>query len=168
MNKERSHIVNNQGTQITKFANNIQDIDLNQKNSEQRIRGLVNEFNKGNLFKNISAESSFDQMQRNNSKTQNLTGKSGETFGGQGNTLISKSTGGGLKTGAIKGGPNDFTYKKKQDKNIIYGNVQVPSAMTRSAMPKDSDSRGRSREAINSYEDYLQQRRDLLNTGNYT
>ena len=160
--------MNNQGTQITKFANSIQDIDLNQKNSEHKIRGLVNEFNKGNLFKNISAESSFDQMRRNNSKTQKLKGKSGETFGGQGNTLISKSSGGGPKTGTIKGGPNDFTYKKRQDKNLIYGNVQVPSAMTRSAMPKDSDSRGRSREAIKSYEDYLKQREDLMNTGKFT
>ncbi len=135
MNKERSHIVNNQGTQITQFANNIQDIDLNQKNSEQRIRGLVNEFNKGNLFKNISAESSFDQMQRNNSKTQNLTGKSGTAFGGSGNRLISQSkvpSAGGFK-------PLDFTAKKPKSNNVVYGNVSVPPKMTPSALPADAN-----------------------------
>ena len=161
MNKERSHIVNNQGTQITQFANNIQDIDLNQKNSEQRIRGLVNEFNRGNLFKNISAESSFDKMQRNNSKTQKLKGKSGTTFGGSGNRLISQSkvpAGTGVKL-------FDFTFKKPKKDNVVLGNVSVPSRMTPSALPANADENGNNRTDVENYEKYKKDRTALMQQG---
>lgn len=45
------------------------------------LEKMVDEFNQGDLFKNIDVRSSFQQMQIGQAKTQNLVGKTGQRLG---------------------------------------------------------------------------------------
>ena len=69
LNKERAHIINNQGKQITQFARKINNFDANSKNAQKELDGMVKKFNEGNLFDNMNAGASLDQLLRSNAKT---------------------------------------------------------------------------------------------------
>lgn len=60
LNMERSHIINNQGTQITDFAKKISSVNLKNQHNTQLLEQMVDEFNNGDLFSNMSASSSFE------------------------------------------------------------------------------------------------------------
>ena len=70
---------------------------------------MVDEFNQGDLFKNIDVRSSFQQMQVGQAKTQKLVGKTGQTLGSSNKILQTKprpkTEGGALKK-------DDFVMKK--------------------------------------------------------
>lgn len=64
MNKERSHIINNQGDVIADFAERIKKFDKNnkdaRKNGMAELSDYVYKFNKGDLFDKVTAQSSFN------------------------------------------------------------------------------------------------------------
>ena len=59
LNKERSHIVNNQGRVIADFSERIAKFDKDNKNVETNglveIRRLIDTFNRGDLFSDATA-----------------------------------------------------------------------------------------------------------------
>ena len=85
LNKERSHIINNQGDIIADFAEKIFKLNQNEKDDNKsglnELKENVTKFNNGNLFDNISVGSSFEQIQRGDAKTQQIKSVTGDELG---------------------------------------------------------------------------------------
>lgn len=74
INKERGHIVNQQGETITDFSDRIRNLgtEKNPKEAETKrneLREMVFKFNKGNIFDKIDVGGSYEQFQRGDAKT---------------------------------------------------------------------------------------------------
>ena len=74
LNKERSHIINNQGQVIADFSDRIAKFDQKNKdvtkNGFGEISDYIKAFNKGDLFSKATAQSSFKQMAQGRAKTK--------------------------------------------------------------------------------------------------
>ena len=128
---------------------------------------MVNEFNNGNLFKNIDVKSSFEQMSRGQAKTKELKGKSGNQLGG--NNSLLKTTA-GTSTPPVKSMKNEDFTLKKQDRNskLLLNRVQVPPSMnpTPKSPPAGSlDEMGRDKSMVQKWKEHQETRKKLLRQG---
>ena len=84
LNKERSHIVNNQGEVIADFADKIAKWDKKadaDKTQFEDIRNTIETFNKGDLFSKATASGSFKQMAKGRAKTEDVESVTGGDLG---------------------------------------------------------------------------------------
>ena len=87
LNKERAHIINNQADVIAKFADQIKNLNFDQKTGYvdnktlTETKEILVKFNKGDMFDNIKVGSSFNQMAAGYAKTQDVTGVTGDALG---------------------------------------------------------------------------------------
>ena len=84
LNKERSHIVNNQGEVIADFAEKLSkyDKDTDKDGSQKNEIGeIIKTFNKGDLFSAATAKSSFEQMAAGRAKTRDVESVTGGDLG---------------------------------------------------------------------------------------
>ena len=65
LNKERSHIINNQGEVIADFADKLANYDKEKDKlgaKENEIKDIIKTFNRGDLFSKETAQRSFKQI----------------------------------------------------------------------------------------------------------
>ena len=120
---------------------------------------MVDEFNKGDLFKNISVDSSFDQMKRGNAKTQKIKGKDGKELGSNNKLLKIEDNGKSVKV-------SDFKAKKGDGRGPVLGRVQLPESLNpKPIAPVDADATGRSKSLLDGWYEYIDKIRDLQSKG---
>lgn len=81
LNKERSHIINNQGDVIADFGEKIFNFDKKNKDSLDEMNRYINTLNRGDLFEKVTAQQSFNQMQHGDAKSQDIESVTGSTLG---------------------------------------------------------------------------------------
>ena len=131
LNKERSHIINNQGDVIADFADKIAKFDQNNKdpntNGEKEIKSLIDTFNKGDLFAKTTAKQSFNQISDGDAKTKEIESVTGSSLGT--NSLLKVEP---LKTtedGKVDVKDQDFVMPKAAQEppsRDTIGNVVLP------------------------------------------
>ena len=81
LNKERAHIVENQGKVIVDFSEKIAKFDPNNKDSAtnnfSQIGDYIKTLNKGDLFAAATAKSSFEQINDGSAKTRGVKSVTG-------------------------------------------------------------------------------------------
>ena len=148
LNKERSHIINNQGDIIADFAERIFKLNQNEKDESKsglkQLKEDVTKFNRGNLFDNISVGSSFMQMERGDAKTQELESVTGDKLGT--NVLLRTKTLRGARAGSAS--PKDFTaMPPPEPPREQIGNILLPPGSNPAPPPNpdlQADASGKS------------------------
>jgi len=131
LNKERSHIINNQGKVIADFSERIAKFDQNNKNVSKNGFGemmdLITTFNKGDLFSKATAQSSFQKMSEGNAKTRNVKSVTGEDLGN--NVLLDPGELPKIPEGKVAINDKEFVMPKKAQEppsRDTIGNVILP------------------------------------------
>ena len=85
LNKERSHIINNQGDVIADFAERISKFDRSNKdvskNGAVELHEYVRTLNNGDLFAKVNAQQSFNQIQHDDAKSKDVKSVTGSALG---------------------------------------------------------------------------------------
>ena len=144
LNQERTHIVNNQADVIANFAERIAKFDQNNKSfgSELVIKGLIETFNKGDLFSRATGKSSFKQMAEGESKTRELESVTGDKLGT--NRLLKVEPLKTTSSGAVDVKDSEFVVSeeaKKPPSRDTIGNVVLPPG-SNPEPPKDEIDEG--------------------------
>lgn len=124
------------------------------------LEQMVDEFNKGDLFGNMSAASSFIQMRMGQAKTKNLVSITGRQIGN--NKLTSTA---GL-SGAVK--MQDFTVSPSQKQQPVGNRITLPPSLNpKISTEAEMTAVGRGPEMKKKYEEYNEKMADLYRQ-NYT
>lgn len=146
LNKERSHVINNQGDIIADFAERIEKFNQEEKDESKselgELRTHLQKFNKGDLFDNISVRSSFNQIQQNDAKSRYIKSVTGNEFGTNKLLKVQPLTTNVKNAGKLaldqkgKIAKSEFELKipPKPTRNQI-GNVLLPEKMVPAPMP---------------------------------
>ena len=168
LNKERSHIINNQGKVIADFADKIAKFDQNSKDDKARnlahyeVSSLIKTFNKGDLFSDATAKSSFEQMARGRSKTAYIKSVTGGNLGN--NKLLKVNPVATDKEGKVVVDDKDLVMPKAAKlppSRDTVGNVVLPPG-SNPEPPSDPIPEESMREA---WEKHQKKRRDYINAG---
>ena len=130
LNKERSHIINNQGQVIADFADKLANYDKEKDvegKQENEIKDIIKTFNKGDLFSAATAKSSFQQMADGSAKTSRVKSVTGSTLGT--NTLLKPKNVPRTEEGKVAMHDKDFVMPKKAKlppSRDTIGNVVLP------------------------------------------
>ena len=164
LNKERSHIINNQGDVIADFAERIGKFDQSNKdvskNGAVELHEYVRTLNNGDLFKKVNAQQSFFQIQHGDAKSQDVESVTGSNLGT--NKLLEVKD-----LGSSAGGqsPRDFKakpYQKPQEQ--VSETVLVPPGMN--PPPYKNPVMEASIESLREkWFDHQEKRRQLMNSG---
>ena len=130
LNKERSHIVNNQGKVIADFSEKLAKYKQNGKDSNKELKEIttmINSFNKGDLFAKASVQSSFGQMSGGRAKTGQIKSVTGDKLGT--NSLLKVKPLAQTKEGKVAVNDKEFTMPKEAKEppsRDTIGNIVLP------------------------------------------
>lgn len=146
LNKERSHIINNQGQVIADFSDRIAKFDQKNKdvtkNGFGEISDYIKAFNKGDLFSKATAQSSFKQMAQGRAKTKEVESVTGSKLGT--NKLLQVKPLATTSEGSVAVKDRDFVMPKKAKEppsRDTIGNVVLPPGSNPEPIKDEVDDR---------------------------
>lgn len=166
LNKERSHIINNQGDVIADFADRIAKFDQNNKDpnthGSKEIKSLIETFNKGDLFSKTTAKSSFGRISEGDAKRKEIESVTGDKLGT--NSLLKVEPLKKTEGGKVDVKDQDFVMPKEAKappSRDTIGNVVLPPGSNPEPIKDEIDDK----DFGDLWREHQRKRNEFLNKG---
>lgn len=167
MNKERSHIINNQGKVIADFSEKLAKYKQNgqdNQNEFREIKTMIDSFNKGDLFAKANVQGSFGQMSGGRAKSAYVESVTGDKLGT--NSLLKIKPLATTKEGKVAVNDKEFTMPKEAKEppsRDTIGNIVLPPGSNPPPVPDPTDKSDKSMGEL--WAEHEKKRREFIDSG---